>query len=164
MSDEVLIDGCIERHGPFLVPILLNIQDHYRYLPEECLTLLSKKLGMPLSDVYGVASFYRAFSFTPKGKLKGKWGKIPTFEELGYGKDMVYYMQRSIVGPPGMSKDAQAYYVGVFEKVYQSGAWQKYLNSKGLVPGWLTGSKLQSYFIAERAKHAALLKSLGEIK
>ncbi|MBT5455464.1 MAG: tripartite tricarboxylate transporter substrate binding protein [Rhodospirillaceae bacterium] len=99
-------------------------------------------------------------SFTPKGKLKGKWGKIPTFEELGYGKDMVYYMQRSVVGPPGMSKDAQAFYVGVFQKVYQSSPWQNYLAKKGLVPGWLTGSKLQSYFIAERAKHADLLKAL----
>jgi tripartite-type tricarboxylate transporter receptor subunit TctC len=103
-------------------------------------------------------------SFTPKGKLQGKWGTIPTFEELGYGNDMVYYMQRSIVGPPGMTKDAQDFYVGVFEKVYKSDAWQKYLSSKGLVPGWLTGSELQSYFIAERAKHAALLKNLGEIK
>jgi tripartite-type tricarboxylate transporter receptor subunit TctC len=103
-------------------------------------------------------------SFTPRGKLKGKWGKIPTFEELGYGKDMVYYMQRSVVGPPGMSKDAQAFYVSVFDKVYKSDAWQGYLSKKGLIPGWLTGSKLQSYFVAERAKHAKLLKSLGEIK
>jgi tripartite-type tricarboxylate transporter receptor subunit TctC len=103
-------------------------------------------------------------SFTPKGKLKGKWGKIPTFEELGYGKDMVYYMQRSIVGPPGMPKDAQTYYVSLFEKVYNSGEWQNYLSSKGLVPGWLTGEALQAYFIEERAKHATLLKDLGEIK
>jgi putative tricarboxylic transport membrane protein len=103
-------------------------------------------------------------SFTPKGKLKGKWGKIPTFGELGHGDDMVYYMQRSIVGPPGMPKEAQAYYVSVFEKVYKSAAWQKYLTSKGLVPGWLTGSGLQNYFVAEREKHRKILKSLGEIK
>ena len=31
-------------------------------------------------------------SFTPPGMLKGKWGKIPTFEELGHGSDMVYYI------------------------------------------------------------------------
>ena len=103
-------------------------------------------------------------SFTPRGKLKGKWGSIPTFEELGYGSDMVYYMQRSIVGPPGMSKAAQGFYVGVFDKVYKTAAWQSYLAKKGLIPGWLTGSELQSYFVAERAKHATLLKSLGEIK
>jgi len=96
-------------------------------------------------------------SFTPKGKLQGKWGEIPTFEELGHGSDMVYYMQRSIVAPPGISAEAQAFYVGVFEKVYQSQEWQDYLAKKGLIPGWLTGDELQSYFVAERAKHAKLL-------
>ncbi len=103
-------------------------------------------------------------SFTPKGKLKGKFGKIPTFEELGYGSDMVYYMQRSVIGPPGMSKDAQAYYVGVFDKVYRSDAWQGYLKKKGLIPGWLTGKALTKYFVAERAAHRKLLKAAGEIK
>ena len=96
-------------------------------------------------------------SFTPKGKLQGKWGEIPTFEGLGHGSDMVYYMQRSIVAPPGISAEAQAFYVGVFEKVYQSPEWQDYLAKKGLIPGWLTGDELQSYFVAERAKHAKLL-------
>ncbi len=96
-------------------------------------------------------------SFTPKGKLQGKWGEIPTFEGLGHGSDMVYYMQRSIVARPGISAEAQAFYVGVFEKVYQSPEWQDYLAKKGLIPGWLTGDELQSYFVAERAKHAKLL-------
>jgi putative tricarboxylic transport membrane protein len=96
-------------------------------------------------------------SFTPKGKMKGKWGTIPTFEELGYGTDMVYYMQRSVVAPGGMSDDARDFYVDLFEKVYRSEEWQGYLVKKGLIPGWLTGDKLQSYFLDERAKHAKLL-------
>lgn len=103
-------------------------------------------------------------SFTPPGKLKGKWGQIKTFEELGYGKDMVYYMQRSIVAPPGMPKEAQEFYVSVFEKVYNSKEWQKYLVDKGLVPAWLTGEQLTAYFLEEREKHRKLLKTLGEIK
>ena len=92
-----------------------------------------------------------------KGKLKGKWGKIPTFEDLGHGTDMVYYMQRSVVAPGGMSDEARDFYVDLFEKVYRSDEWQKYLVSKGLIPGWLTGEKLQKYFLEEREKHAALL-------
>ena len=96
-------------------------------------------------------------SFTPKGKLKGKWGKIPTFEDLGHGKNMVYYMQRSVVAPGGMSDDARDFYTSVFEKVYRSEEWQSYLVKKGLIPGWLTGDKLQRYFLAERAKHKKLL-------
>jgi tripartite-type tricarboxylate transporter receptor subunit TctC len=103
-------------------------------------------------------------SFTPKGKLKGKWGKIPSFEELGKGNDMVYYMQRSIIAPPGMPKEAQDFYVSVFDKVYKSKEWQGYLSSKGLVPGWLTGKELTDYFVAELEVHRDLLKALGEIK
>ena len=103
-------------------------------------------------------------SFTPKGKLKGKFGKIPTFEELGYGDDMVYYMQRSIVAPPKVDKEVQDFYVGVFEKVYKSKEWQDYLSSKGLVPGWLTGDELTAYFVKEREAHRKLLQDAGEIK
>ena len=128
--------------------------------------LIGKHIDSTVNNPSEQAGFWDAgksiplASFTPKGKLKGKWGKIPTFGELGHGNDMVYYMQRSIVGPPGMSKDAQAFYVGVFKKVYNSGKWQSYLTKKGLIPGWLTGKKLQAYFLAEKAKHAKLLKAL----
>jgi putative tricarboxylic transport membrane protein len=73
-------------------------------------------------------------------------------------------MQRSIIGTPGMPKEAQDFYVSVFDKVYKSDAWQKYLSSKGLVPGWLTGKALTDYFVAELEVHRQLLKDLGEIK
>jgi len=63
---------------------------------------------------------------------------VPTFGELGK-KDMVYFMQRSVVMPAGVDKDVQKYYVDLFDKVYKSKAWQDYLSSKGLLPGWLTG-------------------------
>ncbi|UCH74930.1 MAG: tripartite tricarboxylate transporter substrate binding protein [Rhodospirillales bacterium] len=103
-------------------------------------------------------------SFTPKGKLAGKFGGIPTFEELGFGSDMVYYMQRSVIAPAGIDKEVQDFYVGVFEKVYESEEWQKYLADKGLVPGWLVGDELTNYFVAEREAHRKLLIQLGEMK
>jgi tripartite-type tricarboxylate transporter receptor subunit TctC len=103
-------------------------------------------------------------SFTPKGKLQGKFGKIPTFEELGFGNDMVYYMQRSVVAPPGIDQDVVDFYVDVFDKVYKSDEWQNYLKTKGLVPGWLTGKELTAYFVKEREAHKKLLKEAGEIK
>ncbi len=103
-------------------------------------------------------------SFTPKGKMSGKFGKIPTFAELGHGDDMVYYMQRSIIAPNGISADVKAFYVDVFDKVYKTKEWQEYMAKKGLLPGWLTGDALTSYFVEEQAKHAVLLKAAGEIK
>jgi putative tricarboxylic transport membrane protein len=132
--------------------------------------LVGKHINSTVNNPSEQAGFWDAgkskalASFTPKGKLAGKFGKIPTFEELGHGNDMVYYMQRSIIAPPGMPKDAQAFYVKVFDKVYKSKAWQDYLSSKGLVPGWLTGKALTKYFVAEREVHRKLLKDLGEIK
>ena len=76
---------------------------------------------------------------------------------------MVYYMQRSIIAPPGIDKDVQAYYVGVFEKVYNTDDWQGYVKKKGLIPGWLTGQALTDYFVKEREAHRKLLKAAGEI-
>jgi len=99
-------------------------------------------------------------SFTPRGKLTGKFGNIPTFEELGHGTDMVYYMQRSIIAPADIKPEVQAYYVDVFKKVYESDEWQSYMKSKGLIPGWLTGQELTDYFLAERDVHAKLLDTM----
>ena len=132
--------------------------------------LIGKHIDSTVNNPSEQAGFWEAgksrplASFTPKGKLKGRFGKIPTFEELGYGTDMVYYMQRSVIAPEGIDKEVQAFYVGVFEKVYESKEWQDYLDKKGLIPGWLTGSELTKYFIKERAAHRDMLKASGEIK
>jgi NADH:ubiquinone oxidoreductase subunit E len=51
-----------------LIPILHRIQEDYGYLPGEALERLSKKLGLPLAEIYSVASFYHQFHFSPRGK------------------------------------------------------------------------------------------------
>ncbi len=51
-----------------LITVLENIQARYRYLPPEALILASERLGVPLSQTYSVATFYHAFSLTPKGQ------------------------------------------------------------------------------------------------
>lgn len=51
-----------------LIPILQDIQDDYGYLPEGELSKVSKHLDMPLSRIYGVATFYNQFRLTPLGK------------------------------------------------------------------------------------------------
>lgn len=51
-----------------LIPILQKIQEVYNYLPEPALRLVSKSLNLPLIDVVGVATFYRAFSLQPRGR------------------------------------------------------------------------------------------------
>ena len=51
-----------------LMPILHKAQEIYGYLPAEVQTLIAEELNIPLSDVYGVATFYTQFSLQPKGK------------------------------------------------------------------------------------------------
>ena len=63
-----VVDNLISRDGKLLISVLEDVQDHYRYLPEEVLREVSKRLNIPLRDVYGVATFYSAFSLKPKGK------------------------------------------------------------------------------------------------
>lgn len=98
-------------------------------------------------------------AFTPS-RLE-LFGDAPTFKELG--KDFVYFMQRSVVGAPGMSPEAQAYYRGVFAAVYASDEWQGYMKSKSLYGGMLTGARLQEYWAREKAIHEVMLKEIGEI-
>ncbi len=51
-----------------LIPILQQVQEVYRYLPEKILTFISTSLRIPPAKVYGVATFYSHFALEPKGK------------------------------------------------------------------------------------------------
>ena len=51
-----------------LISILQDVHSEFNYLPEGSLEIISRELGMPLSSVYGVATFFKSFSFKPRGK------------------------------------------------------------------------------------------------
>ena len=51
-----------------LVSILQDTQAEYNYLPREALIRISQGLGVPLSRVYSVATFFKAFSLKPRGR------------------------------------------------------------------------------------------------
>ena len=51
-----------------LISVLQDVQLRYRYLPRVALERVSAALGVPLAKVYGVATFYKAFSLTPRGE------------------------------------------------------------------------------------------------
>ncbi len=66
-STETILDR-YPSDPKFLVSVLQDIQLSYRYLPRPALELVAVKLHVPLSKVYGVATFYKAFSLTPRGE------------------------------------------------------------------------------------------------
>lgn len=51
-----------------LIPILQRAQEIYGYLPAEVLRRISERTGVPLSQVYGVVTFYAQFYLTKRGK------------------------------------------------------------------------------------------------
>ena len=56
------------RDKSLLVSILQDAQAEYNYLPREALVEVSKGLDVPLSQVYSVATFFKAFSLKPRGR------------------------------------------------------------------------------------------------
>ena len=51
-----------------MVSILQDIQAEYNYLPKESLAEVSQGIGVPLTQVYSVATFFKAFSLKPRGR------------------------------------------------------------------------------------------------
>jgi NADH-quinone oxidoreductase subunit E len=51
-----------------LIPILQMVQEELAYLSPEAIEMVSEYIGLPQSEVYGVATFYNQFRFQPPGK------------------------------------------------------------------------------------------------
>lgn len=65
------IDHIIDQHHAdtsALIQVLLEIQQENRWLPKAALDRVSKKLGIPLNQIYHIATFYKAFSLVPQGR------------------------------------------------------------------------------------------------
>ena len=63
---KVFIDENKSIDGP-LMPIMQKAQESFGYLPMEAMSLIADELDIPVSKIYGVATFYAQFSLTPKG-------------------------------------------------------------------------------------------------
>jgi NADH:ubiquinone oxidoreductase subunit E len=70
--DYMELDNIIEKDfnsdKENLIMILQAIQRRFNYLPRPTLSYLSVKIGVPLSQIYGVATFYSTFSLEPRGR------------------------------------------------------------------------------------------------
>ncbi|MCI0468963.1 MAG: NAD(P)H-dependent oxidoreductase subunit E [Nitrospirae bacterium] len=64
--DEI-IDGVPEVKGN-VIAILHAVQTHYNYLPKDVLRYVSKRINVPITRLYSIATFYHFFSLKPKGK------------------------------------------------------------------------------------------------
>ena len=88
--------------------------------------------------------------------------EVPTLREKG--GEFSYFMQRSVVGAPGMSEEARAYYTELFTKVYNSEDWQAYKSKKSLMGDLMSGDQLSDYWRNQRDNHEQILRSSGAIR
>ena len=77
-----------------LMIVLTDVQKEYGYIPLEVQEVISAELDIPVSDIYGVVTFYSFFSLKPKGKyvigvcigtacyVKGSQNVLDTFAEI----------------------------------------------------------------------------------
>lgn len=67
------VDSIVDNYDcdkSMLISILQDIQGHYNHLPRQALIHCSRRLGIPLSHTFHVATFFKAFSLTPRGRHK----------------------------------------------------------------------------------------------
>ena len=70
-NEYEVIEAIINKYGgnhDSVIAILQDIQSEYHYLPETALRVVAKSLELPLIQVYGVATFFKAFSLKPRGE------------------------------------------------------------------------------------------------
>lgn len=88
---------------------------------------------------------------------------VPTFTEMGHD-DLVFAMSRGILGPEGMSEEAQRYWSDVFKKVCENDKWVKgYVEANGLTPTFMDCDEYKTYYEENEKTLIEKAKALGEI-
>ena len=64
--DEII--GSWKRDRSYLIEMLQDVQEHYRYIPQQVARRLSAELDVPLNRIYHIATFYKGFTLEPRGK------------------------------------------------------------------------------------------------
>jgi NAD-dependent dihydropyrimidine dehydrogenase PreA subunit len=83
--DQILAKHEAERAA--VISVLQDVNAQYRYLPEDVLRHVARGLSIPLSQVYSIATFYNAFSLTPRGRYVVRVGARTNAKDKGWRHD-----------------------------------------------------------------------------
>ncbi len=124
--------------------------------------LAGKQIMATVNNPAEAKGFYEAGDFVPLLAFSDErlpaYPDVPTMKEAGH--DFSYYNQRAVVGAPGMSEEAAAYYRDLFTQVYESDEWQGYLTSESLSPLWMDADEQRDYWKLQVDNHKQLLEKL----
>ncbi|MGM0688229.1 MAG: NADH-quinone oxidoreductase subunit NuoE [Bacillota bacterium] len=65
------VDSIVEPYlgkKEMVIPVLQKVQDHFGYLPRAAMEQVSQRMRIPLSRLYGIATFYAQFKMKPRGR------------------------------------------------------------------------------------------------
>lgn len=130
--------------------------------------LAGKQIQSSVNNPSEALGFYESGDVVPIVAFTNErlpmFADTPTLNEVTDKGDFAYFMQRSVVGAPGMSDDAQAYYTNLFSQVFESADWQKYKKDKSLMGEFMSGDDLTEYWDVQIANHKKILKASGAVK
>ncbi|WP_157015634.1 Bug family tripartite tricarboxylate transporter substrate binding protein [Mesorhizobium xinjiangense] len=127
-------------------------------------SLVGKHIMTTVNNPAEQMEFFRAGQSKPLVQFTDErmeaFPDVPTAKEAGH--DLVYYMQRSVNGPPGMSPEAQAWYTALFEELFNSQEWQDFCKSDGLTcDEFAGGADLGEFHKQQLERHKALIAKVG---
>ena len=128
--------------------------------------LAGKQINSSVNNPSEALGFYESGDVVPLVAFTDErlalFKDTPTLKELG--GDFAYFMQRSVVGAPGMDPAALAYYNKLFQAVFETEQWQGYRTKKALLGEKIEGADLLAYWKTQRDRHEGILKASGAIK
>jgi putative tricarboxylic transport membrane protein len=124
--------------------------------------LAGKQIMATVNNPAEAKGFYASGDFVPllsfSDERSDKFPDVPTLKEKGF--DFSYNNQRAVVGAPGMSDEAAAYYQDLFKKIYDTEEWQGYMESESLAPLWMSPEDTREFWKVQVERHKKLLAEM----
>lgn len=143
--------GSVQTRGNFVRQMLqkaTGAQWTYISFPgggERVSALLGGHMQLLVAEPQEVSEYLRRGQLRPLAQVAGKrlpaFPEVPTVREAGYNIRSDPTM-RGVVAPPGMPKEAQAYWEDLFARFAKSAAWRKYIEDNQFEDGFLRGEDM----------------------
>lgn len=132
---------------------------------ERISAVLGGHADLYVMDATETGDFIRAGKLRPIAqvsdkRIEGLPPDVPTIKEAGYDVQ-IPQQARGLIGPPGMSKEAVAYYQALIEKTMQTPTWKKYVLDNALDNQFMTSDKLGPFLKEYQDRMRTVLKSAG---
>lgn len=127
--------------------------------------LAEKRVDATVSNPGEIVDLFRQGKVRPLAVFSDErighapWRDLPTMKELGF--DARYKMMRGVFGPPNMSAEALAFYVGALRRVLDDPEFKEFAKGAALADGWLTGKDFRDYLEEQNEQAVKFLEKMS---